>query len=1118
MIFINVSRRQIHKGSITECSSQSDDVHSSAYLLKEGGFWRTKQHNSMTRDYVVLDYGEELPFNFVEMKAASSGGDAFPISFRLEGSKDGTSWKVLFNEKHCEVDESRKIGVDFPITYARYIKVFILKHRKIDNRFYSEIGPQSAGIAGVKSIQASSTSAHEHDVQKLLDVRKETFWESELKSTNEQEVIQLDLGNIFHINQLALISTGLGIHGFPEHFALEVSTDNNVWNTILEEKGFVSEPSRRYIWDIEVTPVRYLHLLVNGTRLEGNLHGVRLGGMEISAAYLNPYHTHNIGDLTPIASVFSAGIVKLAKDGEDDFGTVVQASDRRLRDATTIFKGIIQLANDSECREGLAVQASDSRLQPATDIKPGIVRVAYDREVNPETVVRSSDSRLKEATENNYGIVKLCPDGMYSDMAVVRGNDSRLKKATVFAHGICRLAEDGEADADCVVRGNDRRLKEASVMNRGIVELAEDGEDAPGVVVQGSDRRLKDATIGSKGIVELAEDGESTPGTVVQGNDRRLRDATTVARGIVELAEDGEDAPGVVVQGNDRRLKDATIGSRGIVELAEDGEDAPSVVVQGNDRRLKDATEIRKGILRFARDGESENYTAVQASDCRLKEASVLNKGIVELAEDGEDAPGVVVQGSDRRLKNATTVARGIVELAEDGEDRSGVVVQGNDRRLKDATEVRKGILCFARAGESAPLAAVQSSDKRLKEATTFSSGIVELSEDGESTPGTVVQGHDRRLKDGTTVSRGIVELAEDGEETPGVVVQGNDRRLKSATTDGAGIVRLAQNGEELKGLAVQADDRRLSDARVPLEHRHDYAPLKHDFSSHEGSIVVIQKMAEPFSGITPPPVNASTVYGRNESDLGGAVGVAGVTYNNASKNNQSYGILGHSSFVGVRGQSSGEGTSSRGAGVIGISRFGAGGVFSSEHTYSLVADGFGQISDYDGSAHLIGNGEALLVRGKADFNGAVTLANSVRDNQYPANIVEMFEVDEQEYISSGDLLVISEKGRSLLSRARGKYSRSVVGVVSGNPTLIINNAGTEQKVYPVALAGKALCKVDAREKPIRPGDLIVTSDTPGCGMRGEIDSFQKIGTVIGKALEGMEDGLGTIAIFIAHL
>ena len=92
-----------------------------------------------------------------------------------------------------------------------------------------------------------------------------------------------------------------------------------------------------------------------------------------------------------------------------------------------------------------------------------------------------------------------------------------------------------------------------------------------------------------------------------------------------------------------------------------------------------------------------------------------------------------------------------------------------------------------------------------------------------------------------------------------------------------------------------------------------------------------------------------------------------------------------------------------------------------------------------------------------------------------------------------------------------------MIGIVSGNPVVAFNNSGVQEKIYPVVLCGRTLCKVDAKNNPVVPGDLIVTSDTPGCGMKGNIDSFNKIGTVIGKALESLEGGVGTIEVFVMH-
>ncbi len=439
-------------------------------------------------------------------------------------------------------------------------------------------------------------------------------------------------------------------------------------------------------------------------------------------------------------------------------------------------------------------------------------------------------------------------------------------------------------------------------------------------------------------------------------------------------------------------------------------------------------------------------------------------------------------------MKDATTTAKGIVELAEDGEDSPGVAVQGNDKRLKDATTAAKG--------------------------------IVELAEDGETKAGVVVQGNDKRLKDATTTARGIVELAEDGEDSAGVAVQGNDRRLKTATEKSPGIVTLAQDNETRPGHVVQSDDQRLSNARPPLPHVHDYAPVAHEHNSHTGTIAIRGSRNESFTQVTPPSEGSTIIFAKNESPDSGSIGLAGIAGISAAEQGHAYGVVGHSGHVGVRGQSSGGSEENgKGCGVMGISRFGAGGIFASEHGFSLVADGYGAVTEFDDTLGLTGNGDALLVNGLSRFNGPLHIHNiSSRESEsFPANLVEIFEIDDVEYIQPGDILVASEEGKSILSRTRKEYNRSVIGVVSGNPTLLINSNGKTQKTYPVALTGTVLCRVDARQKPLRPGDPIVTSSTPGCAMAGVIDSFDKIGAVLGKALDSLPDGIGLVPVFICH-
>ncbi|MCP4130292.1 MAG: hypothetical protein GY754_04865 [bacterium] len=1116
MEYVNVSHKRLFKGIIHNFSSELDGENAVNNLLSEEGYWSTKQRDVPVPEFFIIDYQDIVTINHIELIPSGSGSSTFPGNFRIEISADGNTWRVFHTEKNFKL-ETETYKLQFPLTDIRFLKVIITDPKEITLRYYTEIGQCIAGISGIGEIAATSSSSSESGPEKLLDYDDSSCWETQIKRNSEKESLFIDLGDIFHINRIVLATSPMG---FPENILFECSTDNEIWEPLLEEKNFYKgEPKKRYSWDFTITPIRFLRIEADAIERAPGEFVVRIAELEICAAVFDHSHTHNTGRMTPFASIFQAGLVKLAKDGDSSAGTVVQGSDRRLWDATTLFKGIVQLAEDGEDHKGTVVQASDSRLKPASELKPGIVRLGYDREIKPGTAVQGNDSRLQTATVDSFGITRLCPDGKYTDLGVVTGNDSRLQKATEKFYGICQLAGDGDYSQGKVIQASDNRLRDASTTYKGIIMLAEDGTGGEGTVVQANDKRLQNASSTSKGIVELAEDGEDLPGVVVQGSDQRLKEATTTSKGIVELAEDGEEKHGAVVQGNDRRLKDATVSTKGIVELAENGEDRAGVVVQGHDKRLKDASEVGKGILRFAADGEEADLAAVQGNDKRLKEATTGSKGIAELAEDGEDNEGVVVQGHDRRLKDATTTTKGIVELAEDGEEKPGIAVQGNDRRLKEASELEKGILRFAADAESTAFAAVQGNDRRLKDATTTTKGIVELAEDGENAEGVAVQGNDKRLKDATTISRGIVELAEDGEESDGVAVQGNDRRLKPATERSPGIVRLGKENETKANFVVQANDPRLSNDRNPLPHSHEYAPEEHDFNSHKGSISVKGARDNTFKELTPPSDESSIIHAVNESVKPGAIGIAGVAGTKTEKASQSYGVVGHSRYVGVRGQSSG-GESPRGCGVLGISRFGAGGVFSSEHTYALVADGYGKIAEYDDSFRLMGNGDALQVSGKADFNGPLHIRNdhqAKEDHNFPVNIVELFEVDEKEYISPGNMLIAAESGGSVLSLAQDAYTRSVIGIVAGNPTVILNNCGTEKKVYPVVLAGKALCKVDARETPIHPGDLIVTSNTRGCGMKGTIDSFDKVGTVIGKALDRLEEGIGLIPVFITH-
>ena len=63
--------------------------------------------------------------------------------------------------------------------------------------------------------------------------------------------------------------------------------------------------------------------------------------------------------------------------------------------------------------------------------------------------------------------------------------------------------------------------------------------------------------------------------------------------------------------------------------------------------------------------------------------------------------------------------------------------------------------------------------------------------------------------------------------------------------------------------------------------------------------------------------------------------------------------------------------------------------------------------------------------------------------------------------------------------------------------------------------------KVDATHAPIKVGDLLVTSDVAGVAMKSvPVDlggtSIHRPGTIIGKALEPLEKGIGEILVLLS--
>lgn len=118
-----------------------------------------------------------------------------------------------------------------------------------------------------------------------------------------------------------------------------------------------------------------------------------------------------------------------------------------------------------------------------------------------------------------------------------------------------------------------------------------------------------------------------------------------------------------------------------------------------------------------------------------------------------------------------------------------------------------------------------------------------------------------------------------------------------------------------------------------------------------------------------------------------------------------------------------------------------------------------------------------------------------------------------------GTVVVLNTDKTNEVMMSSQRYDTSVAGVVSYAPGIIlgIEDASKEQ----IATTGRVKVRVDARSAPVKVGDLLVTGDLPGTAMRSEPmeihgRKFHQPGTIIGKALEPLQGGVGEILVLLS--
>jgi hypothetical protein len=157
-----------------------------------------------------------------------------------------------------------------------------------------------------------------------------------------------------------------------------------------------------------------------------------------------------------------------------------------------------------------------------------------------------------------------------------------------------------------------------------------------------------------------------------------------------------------------------------------------------------------------------------------------------------------------------------------------------------------------------------------------------------------------------------------------------------------------------------------------------------------------------------------------------------------------------------------------------------------------------------------IRNGQASGV-GNIGASGATfnTIFAKATSAQY-ADLAEMYRADKQ--LDAGQ--VVEFGGDYEIQKSTSSHSTRVAGIVSTNPSYLMNSAMDVPHKAPVALTGRVPCYVVGK---ISKGDRLVASDISGVATVLDMGQYQP-GCIIGKALENYDSqDIGKIEVAVGR-
>jgi hypothetical protein len=180
--------------------------------------------------------------------------------------------------------------------------------------------------------------------------------------------------------------------------------------------------------------------------------------------------------------------------------------------------------------------------------------------------------------------------------------------------------------------------------------------------------------------------------------------------------------------------------------------------------------------------------------------------------------------------------------------------------------------------------------------------------------------------------------------------------------------------------------------------------------------------------------------------------------------------------------------------------------ITSSNGNITLSPNGTGNIN-VGGNIMPVANATANIGSATLSFNTIFAKATSA---QY-ADLAEMYCADSE--YTPGTVLDFGGSGE--VTSTTQSHSTQVAGIVSTNPSYLMNSTLTCTNAVQVALVGRVPCHVIGT---IAKGDRLVASSIPGIATRLDMSQYQP-GCIIGKALEAYDsETVGTIEVAVGRI